>query len=362
VFRFHEDSHHLLCAERRGAHAEYATIQRAEGEGIDCHFLYQWFDPRAQRDAAVVPIHVTDDDGEIRNLLADERYDLVIVNANYLMLERIRRYGYSGPVIFECHGMGTIEETIGEILKALPYIHSCSNAILYPKTEHMRRLFKSLYPAVRQHSFHNCLDTRVFTYRPPASPPADPIIGWVGRIERNKNWRAFLRMAKVWTDRFPQLRIWLFEDVNLYEAGEREAFEAMLAGYAFGERLVRHTNIPHAAMAEMYSTIGDSGGFLCSTSLNEGFGYALLEAMSCRCPVLASDSDGPRSFIVPGKTGMMYQAGEEEVGIRKGIELLTNSKMREKIRSQGQKHIQEHFSLEVYAENFMRMLRELGVM
>lgn len=111
----------------------------------------------------------------------------------------------------------------------------------------------------------------------------------------------------------------------------------------------------------MYSAIGDSGGFLCSTSLNEGFGYALLEAMSCRCPVLSSDSDGPRSFILHDQTGKMYPAQQEEAGIREGIAYLTEPKEREKIRLAGQRYVQEHFSLSAYADHFMAMLRELGV-
>src|SRR5690606_29361228 len=97
------------------------------------------------------------------------------------------------------------------------------------------------------------------------------------------------------------------------------------------------------------------------TSLMEGFGYTLLEAMSCRCPVLASDSDGPRSFIKHNETGKMYPGDNEEAGILEGIKYLEDHRLREKIRIKGQKFVREHFSLHAYADHFVSMLRELGV-
>src|SRR5690606_20495204 len=133
-----------------------------------------------------------------------------------------------------------------------------------------------------------------------------PIIGWVGRLEQNKNWRSFLRMAKRWCELQPHLTLWVYADQNLNEAGEKEAFERLIHEYSLASRIVLHPPVPHAEMAVHYSRIGDSGGFLCSTSLYEGFGYALLEAMSCRCPVLSSNSDGPSSFILHNKTGKLY--------------------------------------------------------
>jgi len=339
----------------------YAALR---SRGIECHFLYQWPGNGSQDEQASIPVHVTDDDDQIKQLLITHQYDVVIVNSNHMMLERIRRCGYSKTVIYECQGLGSLEQTIGSLLEALPYIHSCSNAILYPKTEHMKQLFSALYPTIRQYSFHNCLDTRTFTYKRPSNTEhTKPIIGWVGRIERNKNWRAFLHMAKAWIKHDPQLTIWMFEDAYLYEEDERSAYEKELQDdLLLRSRLIRHMNVPHTEMPEKYSLIGDSGGFLCSTSKTEGFGYALLEAMSCRCPVLASDSDGPRSFIKHDQTGKMYPADEYGAGIHRGITYLTKHAEREKIRLAGQRYVQQQFSPSAYADHFIAMLRSLHVL
>ena len=247
----------------------YAALS---AHGVECHFLYQWPSEDDGTPPGGMIRYITDEDEQLRQLLAAHAYDAVIVNANYLMLERIRRCGFQGPLIFECQGLGTIEQTMGTLLEALPFIHSCCNAVLYPRTRHMQQLFQDLYPNLLHYSFHNCLDTKEFTYR---SLPrlSEPVIAWVGRIEKNKNWSAFLRMAQVWLKQHPAVKIWMFEHAQLYEEDERARFEKAVTSYPFNtDRFVRLTNVPHAEMAERFSQIGDSGGFLCSTSLNEGSG------------------------------------------------------------------------------------------
>ncbi|MFP3415838.1 glycosyltransferase, partial [Bacillus sp. SIMBA_074] len=96
--------------------------------------------------------------------------------------------------------------------------------------------------------------------------------------------------------------------------------------------LKMYVNQPHNKMAEYFSIIGDSGGFLCSTSKVEGFGYAVLEAMVCRCPVLSTDSDGVRSFIRHNQTGKFFDQGNIDQAELEGNELLSNIPLREDIR------------------------------
>lgn len=112
-------------------------------------------------------------------------------------------------------------------------------------------------------------------------------------------------------------------------------------------------------MAEYFSRIGDSGGFLCSTSKVEGFGYAVLEAMLCRCPVISTDSDGVKSFIIHNKTGKFFELGNIQQAVNEAVDLMFNQTLREQIRRRGVNHIKNHFSEEKYAENFLNMVKKL---
>ncbi|WP_438448234.1 glycosyltransferase family 4 protein [Gorillibacterium sp. sgz5001074] len=327
--------------------------------GIDCHLLYHWPGDGVQNISGI-PTHVTDDDAAIGHLLRTERFDAIIVNSNYLMLERIRRLGYGGTVIFEAQGLGTFERAAATLLEGLPYIHSCSQAVLYPDTGHMIGLFQSIYPGFRQFCFPNCMDTVRFSYRPAPALPY-PVIGWVGRIETNKNWRGFLELGAAWLQQVPQARLWMFDDANIIEEGQGPHFYSAIQTLGLSHALVRRSNVPHSEMPTFYSQIGDSGGFLVSTSLTEGFGYAILEAMSCRCPVLSTDSDGPRSFITHNVTGKFYPVTDPNAGMLQGMELLNDAALRERLRDAGMAHVRSRYSPGAYADRFIAMLHELGV-
>jgi glycosyltransferase involved in cell wall biosynthesis len=93
----------------------------------------------------------------------------------------------------------------------------------------------------------------------------------------------------------------------------------------------------------------------------EGAPYSLLEAMSCRCPVLTTDSDGVRSSIIHNQTGKYYTLGNIDNAVREAKELMNNKAIRESIRSNALEHVKTHFSPDLYAQNFINMLKSLGV-
>lgn len=56
------------------------------------------------------------------------------------------------------------------------------------KTSHHIRVFEKYFPNKKRFCKNNCFNTDEFGYR--SSLLYDrPIIGWVGRIEENKNWK-----------------------------------------------------------------------------------------------------------------------------------------------------------------------------
>jgi glycosyltransferase involved in cell wall biosynthesis len=114
-------------------------------------------------------------------------------------------------------------------------------------------------------------------------------------------------------------------------------------------------------MANYFSMIGESGGFLCSTSKVEGAPYSLLEAMSCKCPVLTTDSDGVKSSIIHNQTGKYYTLGNVDEAVKEAKELIMDSQLREYIRVNALQHVKINFSPELYCANFIAMIRSLGI-
>ncbi|WP_407271096.1 glycosyltransferase [Radiobacillus sp. PE A8.2] len=329
-------------------------------QGVNCHFLYTQSGTGLQNNTNI-PVFVTNKDKVIKNTIVKGNYSAIIVNSDLTLLKKIREFGYRGILIYENQGLGLNKEYVEEYIQThgYPIINDYCDAILYPKTPHLVQAFSKYFPNKKQFSFHNSFNTKEFHYRP--LPKQDhPIIGWVGRLEENKNWRDFLAIGARMIQDNPTIQLWMFEDQTLSTKEERAAFKAETKRLHLGSNLTVYTNQPHAKMADHFSIIGDSGGFLCSTSKVEGFGYAVLEAMICKCPVLSTDSDGVRSFLTHNITGKFYAFGNIDEAFNEGKDLITNKGLRKTIIKNAVKHIEQHFSSEAYAENFLNMLKQLS--
>ena len=327
---------------------------------INCHFLYY----RKQRELINnhdAPTFITDDDNEIKKIIDEGNYTAIIIISDYRAIKRFRDLGYTGKIILEIQGYGPKHVARSELQNAIPFVTGYGNGVLNPKTPHIVEIFNEFYPSFPKFAFNNCFDTSQFSYQShPVNNP--PIIAWTGRIEDNKNWREFLHIGhQLINQNYSNLKLYMFEDPSLSTAKDRADFHQLIQGLNLGNNLTIHSNIPHKEMADYFSIIGDSGGFLCSTSKVEGAPYAILEAMSCRCPILTTDSDGVRSSIIHNQTGKYYTIGNIEEAVREANELMTNQYLREYIRATALTHVKQEFSPELYSRHFAEMLTSLGI-
>ncbi|MCC3377286.1 glycosyltransferase family 4 protein [Cohnella sp. REN36] len=341
------------------------TLNRLRAEalirhGVLCHLHYCYPGSGLQNNTSGIPTFVTNDDATIQQLLLAGQYDAIVVSSDFMALERFSRLGFRGKQIYEAQGLGQWHEAVHALTVSAPMLRSHANAVLYPRTAHLTELFQGMFSDIRQFSFDNLLDTERFGYHPVPVHP-HPIIGWVGRIEANKNWRDYLHIGYELIRRDPHIQLWMFADASLNHLQEQVAFETMVAQLGLGSSIVRHSNVPYLVMSDYYSIIGDSGGMLLSTSILEGFGYAVAEAMLCRCPVLATDSDGVRGFIAHDATGKFYPHGRIDVATKQALELLTDHALRNRIRQQAQSHTVTNYAPGLYCGHFIRMMNALGV-
>lgn len=326
--------------------------------GIESHLLYK-LDGEGRQNIKDIPTFVTSDPDTIRKLIEKEKYHAIIICSDIHMLVQISSFGYNGRLIFELQGLGTPEEALLILQNFKEHIQRHADALLYPQTAHLRKLIRSFFPDIPQYCFDDPLDTRNFGYTSYPRKPF-PVIGWIGRIQVNKNWREFLLLGQRLLKLYPGLYLWLFDDDTLSDSTELAGYRQMLAeDPLLSSRLIRYSNIPHELMADYLSIIGDSGGMLISTSIREGFGYAVAEAMLCRCPVLSTDSGGVRRFIFHNTTGKFYTRGNLEEGVAEAVSLMLDPLLRKQMVQNAEAHIRKHFSADLYAERFIAMLSGL---
>jgi glycosyltransferase involved in cell wall biosynthesis len=321
-------------------------------KGIECHLLYLQSGTGMQN-ISNIPMYITNNDSEIKQILTNN-FDAIILCSDYPLLQRIRNLGYNNKIIFEIQGLGSYKDAEKILTHAKTNVLKYSNGLLYPKTPHLITLIESIYPDHPKYCFHNCFDPSEFGYQP-LTKMSYPVVGWVGRLELNKNWDDFLLFALRYIKVKPHTKFWMFIDDTLSNPHEKTRFYKLLDRYKLTNSVHVHANIPHKKMADFFSIIGDSGGFLLSTSKVEGFGYAVIEAMSCRCPVLTSDSDGVKAFIIHDQTGKFYQNGNIGSAVTQALDLVNNIELRKRIINNALDHL-SLFNLESYALEFMKIL------
>ncbi|WP_281887458.1 glycosyltransferase family 4 protein [Paenibacillus sp. YYML68] len=326
---------------------------------IECHLLYK-YEALGKQNIRNIRTFVTDSKAEITALVKRENYDAIIICTDYGLMDTIRASGYQGPIIYEVQGLGDMKTAEQILEQATASIRNNASALHYPRTPHLIQLMKRRFPAKPHFCFDNPMNLDSFGYTP---YPVDrgPIVAWIGRIEVNKNWREFIEIGQRLLKTYPGLQLWMFGDMNQYEEDQQQLFDKLVSEYKLENRLIQHSNVPHALMADYLSIIGESGGFLCSTSIYEGFGYAVAEALLCRCPVLTTDSDGVRNFIIDNETGLYYKRGDLDEAAIQASRLLMNVELRGRLRMAGERLIKERFTPQKFHESFTTMLKALGV-
>ncbi|TCT25011.1 glycosyltransferase involved in cell wall biosynthesis [Melghiribacillus thermohalophilus] len=323
--------------------------------GITSHFLYMR-EGSGMKNVKNMTVFITNHNQRIKDILTKHQYDAVVICSDHTFIQRLKSMGYKGKIIYEIQGLGGYKQARRWLTNARSILLHHADAMMFPETPHIVQLTKTILPEKKTFIFNNCLDTESFTYRP-LPPPKCPVISWVGRLEKNKNWRYFLRICKGLIQKQRDMKIWMFIDDQL--SPEKEDFLKMIKGLKLQSNLTLYTNIPHEQMPDYYSMTGDSGGFLCSTSLSEGSPYCVQEAMSCKCPVLATDSDGVQIFITHNVTGKLVPDDKPLHAIQEGQELLTNQTLRKKIITRAHRLVQTKFSLDQYGRQFKMMLKQL---
>lgn len=327
---------------------------------IECHCLY-YQKRRDQINPFDGTIFIGKDPKIIKNILDKGQYSAIVIVSDYTILSLFRNLGYQGKLIIEIQGLGSKDKAKEFLTNGVHSIKNHANALLNPKTPHIEQLLNKLFPTIPKFSFNNCFDTSQFNYIKLNKFP-HPIIAWIGRIEDNKNWKEFLYIGHQLINHVnPNIQLYMFEDPTLANANERKEFNKLIVQLGLKNNLSIFQNVLNHKMAEYFSKIGDSGGFYCLTSKSEGAPYSVLEALSCKCPVLTTDSDGVRSSIIHNQTGKYYTLGNVNEAVIQANELMTNYTLREHIRVNAHQHVKKHFNPELYNQNFINMLKSLRI-
>ncbi|MCP4350833.1 MAG: glycosyltransferase family 4 protein [Desulfobacterales bacterium] len=94
-------------------------------------------------------------------------------------------------------------------------------------------------------------------------------------------------------------------------------------------------------------------------SVFEGCSITILEAMGTGIPVIASNIDGPKELIIPGKTGILVPPKHPDALKDAVLDLIENKEKAVKIGNAGNLRASEKFSSKVFIDKMSQIYQTL---
>lgn len=178
-----------------------------------------------------------------------------------------------------------------------------------------------------------------------------PLILTVARLHPNKGLPNLIQAMKYVVKKVPSAKLVILGKGSLYLPLKN------LANHLGIEDSIRfHTDpIPNNKMITVYS----SCDIFVLPSLREPFGRALVEALACGKPAIATNIGGPKDLIIDEKTGYLVQPGDIRQLATRMVALLTDNDLAEKLGSNARHRIEEEYDWEVIASAYEKVYSQL---
>lgn len=129
------------------------------------------------------------------------------------------------------------------------------------------------------------------------------------------------------------------------------------------EELIRslglENNVKLIGRVPIILSILKSSDVFCLLSRSEGLSNALLEAMACGLPCVATSIGGNSEVVENGRTGYLVPADDVASTSNRIVELLQNPNLRKKMGQNGKARVNEHFSVQSMVSRMAKLYDQL---
>ena len=192
------------------------------------------------------------------------------------------------------------------------------------------------------------VDTERFYPRVPFEE-REQVIGFVGRLDEEKNVRMLAEAAKQFPD---NVTFRFVGDGDLREELERELTKELETGAVEFTGWVEHDEVPHE-LSELRLLVLPS-------EPTEGLPTVILEAFACGTPVLATPVSGVPDVVREGETGLLLEEKQSETVVN-GVTEYMRSNVGQELSETARKSIDAEFSFDAASRRYRSMLLSLPV-
>ncbi len=193
-----------------------------------------------------------------------------------------------------------------------------------------------------------------------AAPPADlhaelwlprqaPIIGNVAALVPHKGQRHLIDAAALVVQKVPDARFIIAGEGELRPALERQIKE---------HHLEKHVLL--AGFRPDVLSVHKAFSIFVMSSITEGLGTSLLDAMACAKPIVATSTGGIPEVVVDGETGILVAPRDHEALARAIIALLSDERSQRVMGGEGLLRVRERFSAERMVQDTLAVYRRVA--
>lgn len=173
-----------------------------------------------------------------------------------------------------------------------------------------------------------------------------PILLAVGRLSKAKDYPSLFRAFKLIIPKQPVRLVILGEGI------EEVKLKKLISKLGLSE------NVAFLGFQKNpYKYMKKASVFVLS-SIREGFGDVIVEAMACGLPIVSTSCAGPSEIIENFKNGILVPGRDEKLLSRAILELLTNPVLREKFSQEGKRRAQD-FTVERSVKEYEKVFEEI---
>jgi glycosyltransferase involved in cell wall biosynthesis len=170
-------------------------------------------------------------------------------------------------------------------------------------------------------------------------PHGVPVVGNVAALVPHKGQRHLIEAARLVVREIPETRFVIFGEGDLRDQLERQVRD---------HRLEKHVLLPGFRM-DVLGCIKGLDLFVMS-SVTEGLGTSLLDAMACSRASVATRAGGIPEIVEEGRTGVLVEPRDHSAMAREIVHLLKDDGLRQRMGEAARARVAERFTVERMVE------------
>jgi glycosyltransferase involved in cell wall biosynthesis len=174
-------------------------------------------------------------------------------------------------------------------------------------------------------------------------PAGVPVVGFVGRLGREKGCHELLKAFQNVKKEFPSAKLLFVGPIEKKETMDSEILEY----FENSEDVIKTDRVSNV---EKYTSAMD---VYVLPSYREGFGMGVVEASAMGVPVVVTQYPGPSSAMEEGVSGYSVPVKDVELLTKYILDFLRNPEEAERIGQQGRKWVEERFDQKIFIEKYM---------